>query len=651
MSLSKLAHSKKISALAVGIGMTLYTLLFLILVFWKYQNFHYNALDLAIFNQMLFASAHGHWFASSIHPPSYLGDHFSPILLLLLPFYYLKSSPYILLIAQTMTLVACAMPLYAITNKLLNDKFAIAVVIAWLANPIVQNVTLFEFSALPFAVLLLLTAFYFYQKNSFAPFMLCCALALTVREDVALVVAMFGIIAAIDRKKIAWIVVPIAASLLYFFVALKIIGLSGAGGSYKFFVYYSWLGSDLPSALKTLLTHPWLPLFYLFRLGNLAMLLGLLLPLALVPLINPTYLLLGLPIFLQLALGTPGGSGVVLQTQYGSLLVMAVFIAAIYSLAAIVQPTKRTKTTQLITDHYPLTIIVFLVALIYFALTLGPLPGTLATIATTGWQNSSTVAKQELLSQIPADAAVAATYDYVPQLSSRDQLYSFNYAFLASQQFLTTPYSLPPTSYILVDYSDLITYELQYGSSPFYHSQYQARRQAWPEILKGFGAIKAADSTILYQRGIDNQFKLVEVTATPPVFDKQHASTIDDALTFLGFQTQDDAYQLFWRTTGNVKNYRLQLSLNQNGVPQYQKLYPWAYDQLPVGQTANQFVQTNYFWLSDKKIVPPGTYDLTLQVMTIDGGGIELTADRSTMSIIDHSQTVGPVIPLGTITL
>ena len=53
--------------------------------FWKYYNFFYNALDLAIINQIFYNSTLGNFFASSIHPPSYLGDHFSPILILLLP--------------------------------------------------------------------------------------------------------------------------------------------------------------------------------------------------------------------------------------------------------------------------------------------------------------------------------------------------------------------------------------------------------------------------------------------------------------------------------------------------------------------------------------------------------------------------------------
>ena len=61
----------------------LYFITFSLICLWKYYNFQYDLLDLAIINQVFLNSAGGDLFASSIHPPSYLGDHFTPILILL----------------------------------------------------------------------------------------------------------------------------------------------------------------------------------------------------------------------------------------------------------------------------------------------------------------------------------------------------------------------------------------------------------------------------------------------------------------------------------------------------------------------------------------------------------------------------------------
>jgi len=90
-------NAGKLGGKIVALGIIIYIALFGFLSLWKYFNFHYNALDLAIINQAFYNSTLGNFFASSIHPPTYLGDHFTPILFLLLPFYFLWPRPETLL--------------------------------------------------------------------------------------------------------------------------------------------------------------------------------------------------------------------------------------------------------------------------------------------------------------------------------------------------------------------------------------------------------------------------------------------------------------------------------------------------------------------------------------------------------------------------
>src|SRR3989338_5825260 len=118
--------------LTVAIG--LYVVIFSIFSLWKYNNFLYNGLDLAIINQVFYNTAHGNAFASSIHPPSYLGDHVNPIILVLLPLYYLLASPKTLLILQTIFLALAAWPLYLIAKKVLNETWGLFFGLAWLLN-------------------------------------------------------------------------------------------------------------------------------------------------------------------------------------------------------------------------------------------------------------------------------------------------------------------------------------------------------------------------------------------------------------------------------------------------------------------------------------------------------------------------------------
>ena len=45
----------------------LYFIVFSVICIWKYYHFGYNGLDLAIFNQVFYNSAHGHLFDFTIH--------------------------------------------------------------------------------------------------------------------------------------------------------------------------------------------------------------------------------------------------------------------------------------------------------------------------------------------------------------------------------------------------------------------------------------------------------------------------------------------------------------------------------------------------------------------------------------------------------
>src|SRR3989338_5337573 len=197
-------------------GIIAYTLIFSGISLWKYDALRYNARDLAIYNQVLWNLTNNesgitnqvleaesqkthkltnsitHKLYSSLQGHNYLGDHFEPILLLLVPFYTLFPDPRTLLVFQTLALALAAIPLYAVTRFLIaNDELGIRnlgtdelktekprpepsrrvknwlptiVGVLWLLHPAVQNADLFEFHSLAFAPLCLFFLFYFWQK-------------------------------------------------------------------------------------------------------------------------------------------------------------------------------------------------------------------------------------------------------------------------------------------------------------------------------------------------------------------------------------------------------------------------------------------------------------------------------------------------------
>jgi len=629
----------------VAIAMVLYFVVFSLISLWKYYNFGYNGLDLAIINQAFYNSTLGNWFGSSIHPPSYLGDHFTPILLLLLPIYWLFKNPQSLLILQTLALSLAAWPIYLISKKVLDNKWATFLALAWLLNPFVQNVNLFEFHFLPFATLLILWTAYFYQAKKFLPFVIFSVLALLAREDVALVIAIFGILALLDKRKVKWWLTPIVLSIAYFFLAIKISSLAAPADQYKFLLYYAWLGNSWLEIVKTVVTQPWLLLPRIFSPGSLLVALGLLLPTAYLPLLKPKYLLLSALVYLQLVMGVGWNwLAMILFTQYSSLLLPGIFLATIYGVVNLHKLNFKNQVLQSILKEKWLVMIMVASAIVYSTIFIGPLPGSLAKIASHGLVAPNTRAKQELISQIPPHAAVAATYELLTSLSSRPNIYSLNYVFLGKQQFLFQDYDLPAdTQYLAIDYQDLVTYQLQYNKNNFYQNQYNQAVLNWPNVLEGFGLIAIKNSLALYRQGARDNFDLVEAFDQPPEISFSKNNIGDASLKFLGYNKSGNNYQLLWRRELPIKkNYYLQLTLTgtENSQLAYQKIYPLGYGELNAKNNKNKpIIQTNY-WFDFSEAVPAGDYNLIIDLIEIGNGGIEVDAVRSTKDVIDIQTTI-----------
>src|SRR3990167_4389688 len=190
----------------LSIGMLIYIAVFTYISFWKYDNFLYNALDLGIYAQVFESFGSGNYWYSSIQQSSYLGDHFEPFILALLPFYLLIPHPKTLLVLQTIFLSLPAIPIFFISrevfkNQVLSSKcqelLPIGIAFFYLLNPLTHNINLFEFHLLPFPLVFIFSAAYFYIKSNcllqtacykllYFSFLIFCFLALLTREDISL---------------------------------------------------------------------------------------------------------------------------------------------------------------------------------------------------------------------------------------------------------------------------------------------------------------------------------------------------------------------------------------------------------------------------------------------------------------------------------
>jgi uncharacterized membrane protein len=603
--------------MAVYIALTFSVCLF------KYFIFKYGALDLAIFNQVFYYSSMGRFFEFTIHPTSYLGDHFKTMILLLVPFYALFKSPLTLLFLQSLFLALATIPLYLICKKHLSPLHSLLIIVLYLFNPITLNVNLFEFHMLPMAVFFLLWTFYFYDQNKFRPFIIFAILSLLIREDVSFTIFMFGIIGLIDKKKLKWILMPIISSTIYFFIALKVIAHFSASSSYKFMVYYSWLGQTPLEVAKNFFPKIILVLQHLASVANFELILGLFLFFLFIPLYRLKYTFLSLGQFMEIALGLASGE-VVLRTHYATTFIFAFVVATIFSLEALV---KNQKVRNFYEKNKELVIVIIIVALLYNFLSFGPIIPLIKTIITTDYKQVQLMA--EFTSQIPPDASLITGYDFLANLSSRKKLYALNYVFLGKQQFDAGDYIIPDdTQYLLINFNDFVEFNLQYEKNPTYTKYYYEGGKNLLKLLKDKNLhLKKIDQNLaLWQKDYtgDEPILFKEFTKDAPEIKNRQEKILTDQFKFLGFNKEDKVLSLFFKTSDKIEqNYLIKID---------NRIYPLGYGFLPTSNwQKNSVVQINFYDIPSPEKV---------QILNIIGGE-EIDGIGSIKDVFDKIDVLG----------
>lgn len=678
------------------VAIILYTLFFSAISIWKYNNFLYNGLDLAIFNQVFFNTANGNLFGLTIHPHSYLGDHFAPIILLLAPLYSLFNSAKFLLVLQSLILALSVLPFYLIAKNIFKNSFyPLILSLIFLINPIIWNINLFDFHILPFAIFFLLFAFYFYQRKKFFYFSIFTILALTVREDASLAVFSFGFLPFIENKNwknifktiktdLKWIIFPIAISLFWFFAAIKIGSYFNPDSSYKFLIYYQWIGAseNLMELIFNILKHPLKIITHLFTFGNLGMIFAFALPFAFLIFFAKRYLLLAIGPFIQIILGAPGGGDFIFQSHYASLFLPALAISFLYGFKNFLKFRKikiseyqnlgtsnnKNSFLKIIIKDKIILLIFFTISIIYANLFLGPTID-FTEITKNNLKNKKNIS-QIMINKIPQDASVAATYNFLPNLSNREKIYSLHYAFLGKKQFSNQDYILPDDiDYYLINFSDIITYQLQMENSEPYSEQYKTGDNRLRQYLKKYGIVKIIDDTVLFKKNYQSDKNLIKIFNKKNfIVDDKFISeqiSLDNEILFLGYQQNKQKlffnnltlagdhplgwhYSFFWQTIQNLnKNYQLQIEIidDQDEIV-WQKIYPLAYGIYPTSEwKKDEIIQTNYWFLIPEKFLN-NKYNFQISLIDIKEGYIKLDRMKTVVDVIQNYEQIGEKIIL-----
>jgi len=430
-------------------------------IFWRmtlvnYRALHPHTIDLGLYDNLLWHTAHGDWLGSSFLKGGHHNSaHFDPVLVAIAPLYALRPRADTLLVLQVVWASSALLPLYLLAReKLGSHVYGLGFAAMYAAHPAVHGATLYEFHSLTLVAPILIWLVYLLERGSYRAFALVLAAALLCREDVALVVFFVALYAILrsgkERVRVGWM--TMLACVAYFVVVKRFFMdspdlLNSGPGTYGFSYYYADLipnGNGGKGLAVSLLTNPGFVLRNVLVRPKIEFVATLLVPLALLPLAaRPARAMLVYGAIFCLLASKPAVYSIAFQ--YSTIVLPLAFATAILALEQV--PRWR------IVEAYRLDAPRLRRALFAFALTASALvswklgafdPGHLFYAGFTPLARGLDEAASEqyewvqsAVARIPPDASVSATQRLGPFVSNRRD--AFDYP------------SSKPSDYLLID--------------------------------------------------------------------------------------------------------------------------------------------------------------------------------------------------------
>ncbi|MGR4883409.1 DUF2079 domain-containing protein [Streptomyces sp. LARHCF249] len=197
---------------------------YLVLSVGRFRRMEWASWDLGIFEQAIRAYAHLQAPVADLKGPgaNILGDHFSPIIALIAPFYRVFPGPLTLLAAQAALFALSAVPVTRVAGRLLGRPRGLAVGIAYGLSWGIQRAVEFDFHEIAFAVPLLAFALEAVLDRRWRAALLWGLPLLLVKEDLGFTLAALAVVVAwrampTDRRA-GWIALGVAAGAVVFAV-------------------------------------------------------------------------------------------------------------------------------------------------------------------------------------------------------------------------------------------------------------------------------------------------------------------------------------------------------------------------------------------------------------------------------------------------
>ncbi len=400
----------KVSPASMAIlGAVVYALVMGFIVVTRHLALRTHALDLGYYVQVVWSIATGYGAYVTFPPMNAWGDHFSPVLYLMVPLGRVVPGAIGLLVVQTLVLAVGGLAVFGYAARRLSAVPAAGgLALLFLVNPSLHGINIRDIHPQAFAITLIVAAALAFDAGRYAWCAVALALTLACREDAVIVVVGFGIWLAVARSRWRLGAVIAVASVLLLAFDLKYVLPLFRGEPYPHLHRYAYLGSSLGEVLLNIVVRPWRWIAVAATGGKLVYLLVMLVPFGFLPLFAPRVLLAVVP---GLAMNLLSIDPVLInfRSQYQSFVLPFLMLAAIDGYARI-RDWRRAPA---------------LLALGLFASVLLT-ARTANDLMVTRWRlDAEQRAAYSLMRQIPGEVAVSANERLAPHLATRRQIFIY----------------------------------------------------------------------------------------------------------------------------------------------------------------------------------------------------------------------------------
>lgn len=393
-------------------GVVVYSLVFSFITVTRHYVLQTHALDLGLYDQIMWSIAQGLGPMVSLPDMHAWGDHLTLIQYPLSLLYLVAPAVSVMLVLQSVVFALGALAVYGFSRaRLGHDGPAAALGLLYLVNPSLHGINLRDFHPQAMAIPLLLGAVYAFETRRTVWFWVLVVLALSAREDAALPVVGLGLW-ALARRRHRTGAALVVVGLAWLFVATTVVIPHFRGAPYSHLhARYGYLGDSVAGILLGMILHPLTVLGTVLSARRIVYLAAILAPFAFLPLLAPLSLVPALPALVENLLSRDP----ILfhyRTQYNVFILPFLAVGAALGYERLAERRGGTSARAALG-------VAFLVSLALTARTVNDL------MVTRWWPGERERAAHAVLARVPPLASISTEERLVPHLTHRPKAWIF----------------------------------------------------------------------------------------------------------------------------------------------------------------------------------------------------------------------------------